>query len=286
MISLKTKKIIKLLTEISTLSLLFFLVFFIVNDNLKSDEEYIELNSALENNNSNYKKVNIVPIANVWVAITSNIWLWLNKWSTIKQENINNKIFSTKEFYETPTLIHKTMIKKNMIFTKEYLNIIRMDFNSIIKKSDNREKTLNNIITQLQIRYKNANTNLVTLAEQRNILNTEYEKVNTKISSLKNNLENNFNQTLTDKVLENTQNYYELKNKETIIKTNIIFINEFIKKYNYLNNYNKIILDTLINNKDIISKDSYIVIPDSWDKLLKEFDLIFSEQEYKENNKK
>jgi hypothetical protein len=76
-------------------------------------------------------------------------------------------------------------------------------------------------------------------------------------------------------------NYYDLKYKQIILKTNIIFINEFLKRYSYLNNYNKLLLDTLINNKDIISKNSYLVIPDSWNRLLRKFNLIYSESEYK-----
>jgi hypothetical protein len=57
-----------------------------------------------------------------------------------------------------------------MLFTKEYLNILKMDFNSVLKKSKDRKKTLNNIINQLQIRYINANTNSINLNKQKSIL--------------------------------------------------------------------------------------------------------------------
>jgi hypothetical protein len=40
-------------------------------------------------------------------------------------------------------------------------------------------------------------------------------------------------------------------------------------------------LDTLINNKDILVKDSFVVIPDSWDELLQKMNIIFDEQTYK-----
>jgi hypothetical protein len=46
-----------------------------------------------------------------------------------------------------------------------------------------------------------------------------------------------------------------------------------------------LLLDTLINNKDIISKKSYLVIPDSWNKLLRKFNLIYSESEHKDKIK-
>jgi len=171
-----------------------------------------------------------------------------------------------------------------MIFTKEYLNIIRMDFNSVIKKSNNREKTLFNIVKQLKIRLSNANSNIHNLIKQKSILISEYEKINTKIQTLKRNLEKDFNENNSEKVFKHVDNYYNLKEKEVILKTNIIFINNFIRKYNILNKYNSELTQILILNKDIISKNSYIVIPKSGTKTLKDFNLIFNEEEYK--NKK
>jgi len=46
------------------------------------------------------------------------------------------------------------------------------------------------------------------------------------------------------------------------------------------------LLDTLINNKDILSKNSFIVLPDSWDQLLKDMNIIFDESTYKANQLK
>ena len=277
--SLKMKQIIKNIIKISTLSLMFILWFFIINTFAT-----VETNQKVEtipNNNTNYKNVIIKPLANVWVAITSNIWLWINKTTQLSESNINNNVFQISDFYSNTNNIKDWIIKTNIVFTKEYLNIIRMDFNWIIKESNDKAKTLNNIIKQLEIRYTNANINLITLNKQKLVLLVEYEKINIQIETLKLNLEKDFQDSKSDDVFNHIDNYYELKKKETVLKTNIIFINEFIKRYNYLNNYNKLLLDTLINNKDVISKNSYIVIPDSGDQLLRSFDLIFTETEYK-----
>ena len=282
--SLKTKQIIKNFIKITTLSLAFILWFLIINNFLHANEK-IKIKTE-PNNNANYKNIIINPIANVWVAITSNIWMWLNKENKIKEENINNKIFKAEDFYKNSNNIKQKIITTNMLFTKEYFNILKMDFNSVLKKSKDKEKTLNNIIKQLQIRYKNANTNSVNLNKQKSILLWEHEKITTQIEALKRNLETDFTKSEANKVFKHVDNYYDLKHKQIILKTNIIFINEFLKRYNYLNNYNKLLLDILINNKDIISKNSYIVIPDSWSTLLKEFNLIYSESEYKEKIKK
>ena len=278
--SLKMNQIIKKLIKISTLSLMFILGFFIINT-----FAIVENNQEVKttpSNNTYYKKITIKPIANVAVAITSNIWLWLNKTEKITESNINKDIFPVSDFYIKSDKIKEELLETNMIFTKEYYNIIKMDFNSVLDKSSDRSKTLNNIIKQLEIRYSNANTNIITLSKQREILITEYNNILIQLEAVKIKMENDFEIWNIKSLTDNTNNYYELKNKQNILNTNIIFIQEFLKRYNYLNGYTKLLLDTLINNKDIISKESYIVIPDSGDQLLRNFDLIFTEEEHKQ----
>ena len=278
--SLKMNQIIKKLIKISTLSLMFILGFFIINTfaTVENNQEV----KTTPSNNTYYKKITIKPIANVAVAITSNIWLWLNKTEKITESNINKDIFPVSDFYIKSDKIKEELLETNMIFTKEYYNIIKMDFNSVLDKSSDRSKTLNNIIKQLEIRYSNANTNIITLSKQREILITEYNNILIQLEAVKIKMENDFEIWNIKSLTDNTNNYYELKNKQNILNTNIIFIQEFLKRYNYLNGYTKLLLDTLINNKDIISKESYIVIPDSGNQLLRNFDLIFTEEEHKQ----
>jgi vancomycin resistance protein YoaR len=195
-------------------------------------------------------------------------------------------VFKVEDFYNNSEIIEKELIEKNMIFTKEYYNVLKINFNEVIKKSENRKKTLNNIIKQLQIRYKNANTNIINLNKQRELLIGEYERIILKTQNLKRNLEKDFSKSNTKKVLEHTNDYYKLKYKEVNLKTNIVFLREFLKRYNFLNKRNKLLLDTLINNKDIISKNSYIVIPSSGSNLLKDFNILFTEEEHKQRIKK
>ncbi|MBT3726873.1 hypothetical protein HOG21_04145 [bacterium] len=63
--------------------------------------------------------------------------------------------------------------------------------------------------------------------------------------------------------MDNIEKYLELKKEYYYSKTYIIYINHFLERYNFLNNYNKRLLDTLINNKDALIKNTYIVLPDS-----------------------
>jgi len=280
--SFKMKQIIKILVKISIFSLILSLLFFIVNT-FASSWDITKINTS-PNNNANYKKIIVKPLSNVAVAISTNIWLWLNNKWIISETSVNNKLYSVDDFYLESENVKKWLIRTNMIFTKEYFNIMKMDFKSVLKKSKNKAKTLNNLVNQLKIRLTNANSNLQTLYKQKSLLITEYEKITTQIETLKRKLEKNFNENKSDLVFKNVDDYYNLKHKQIILKTNIIFINNFIRKYAILNKYNQELLNTLTLNKDIISKDSYLVIPNSWTKILEEFELIKTEDEFK--NKK
>jgi hypothetical protein len=102
-----------------------------------------------------------------------------------------------------------------------------------------------------------------------------------KIENLKEVIDTDFNSFNEEKTWNNIEKYLELRKKYYYAKTYIIFINKFINQYNTLNAYNKKLLDTIINNKDAIIKDAHVVLPDSWNELLKKLNLIYEEAEYK-----
>jgi hypothetical protein len=85
----------------------------------------------------------------------------------------------------------------------------------------------------------------------------------TNVENLKIKIGTDFSKFDTSSTLENINEYIILKNDYTYARTYIIFVNKFIAQYSFLNEYNKVLLDTLINNKDILVKDSFVVIPDS-----------------------
>jgi hypothetical protein len=62
-----------------------------------------------------------------------------------------------------------------------------------------------------------------------------------------------------------------------------VFVNQFIKQHEFLNNYNRTVLDTLINNKKALINESFVVLPDSGTQFLKPLDLILDEAEFKSN---
>jgi hypothetical protein len=63
--------------------------------------------------------------------------------------------------------------------------------------------------------------------------------------------------------------------------THIVFINQYLKQYQVLNASNRKILDTLINNKEAIIRNTKIVIPSTWIKELRRLKIIIDEKEFK-----
>jgi len=278
----KNKNIIKNFFKISILSLIFIGLSNIWWNFLSAT------NSTTTNdliNKYNFKNTKLEEIAPVWVAITTNLAIKYTK-NHSSSLTIYNEIFKTEDFLNQSTRTSKEVIAKNMLFIREYLWFIKWDFNKILKKSKNRKNTLDNLINWLVFRQKNAIRNSKTLLKQKEILEKDYKLNFSEIKNLKQKLTSKYNQTQTEQTVELIEQFYKLKHKEVVLHTNIVFINKFLKEYNSLNKYNSTLLDSLVNNRDIISKESYLVIPSSWTKILKDFDLMIDEKTYKKNKKK
>ncbi|MDR1945308.1 MAG: hypothetical protein LBQ59_04520 [Candidatus Peribacteria bacterium] len=101
------------------------------------------------------------------------------------------------------------------------------------------------------------------LISQRTSLEKEMSSANSQIESLKNKINSDFQKNDATASYENIEKYLELKNKYNYARAYIVYINQFLNDYNALNEYNKRLLDTLINNKDAIIKEAYVVIPDT-----------------------
>ena len=80
---------------------------------------------------------------------------------------------------------------------------------------------------------------------------------------------------------ENIKEYVALKDTYYNAKVFITYINAILKDYQIMNTYNKKLLDTLINNKEALIKNAYVVIPDSGTELLDDFNLLYTEEQYK-----
>jgi len=175
----------------------------------------------------------------------------------------------------------KNIISNNMLEIKAYVNVMKTDIKSLIQNSSDKSSTLKAFIAEWEYRYKSALKSIKNLNTQRWILEANIKKNNNDINNLKAKIDSNFSWFETKKTIENINSYLKLKKEYNYSRVYIIFINQFINQYSYLNSYNKVLLDTLINNKEAIIKDAFIVIPDSWNSLLQKLNLIYSEAKFK-----
>lgn len=276
-----TKQFIKFLIKILILSIFFVFIFYIwsniiINANISNTLSNITKNE----NNSNFKKINSSSLWKTWVAISTNIWIKYKQRSETPA-TIYKDIFSINEIINDQDLANSEIIWNNMKAIEEYRNVLQVNVKQLIDTSYDKSSMLDSFIDQLEYRYLIWIENIKNLNEQKNVFEESMNSSNSSIEELKTKIQSDFNTNNSDESLNNIDEYLKLKTEYYYARTYIIYINNFLKEYTYLNNYNKLLLDTLINNKEAIIKNAYVIIPDSWNQLLKDFDLLFTEEEYK-----
>lgn len=244
------------------------------------------LNAEVENKSTNSNKQKFVSrdieiIWNVWVAISTNIWT-RHKQTKETPINLYKDVVEIWYILWNNNVAKDKLITANMIFLNEYFNILKTDIRSLLSSSNDREFALNSFIAQLEYRYKVWVENLWNLNSQKAELVKAFENSNLEINKLKDKIWNDFWNFNNNETIKNIDSYLEIKKENTNALTYIIFINKFIDYYTILNNYNKKVLDTLINNKEILIKNTQVVIPDTGWELLKQLKILYSEDEWKE----
>jgi len=278
-----SKEINKFLAKILLLSTFIVLVFNIWDNLINANSD---TNKTVTNNEnySNFKWINNNSLWKTWVAITTNIWIQFKlRWEV--PATIYKDIFSVSEVIKNQDSANEELIWTNMIAVEEYKNILKTNVKQLLDTSYDKPRILDAFIDQLEYRYTLWVQNIKTLSEQKSVFLNDMNSTNSKIELLKKKIERDFSENNAKESLANIDTYLELKKQYYYARTYIVYINHFLSEYNYLNNYNKLLLDTLINNKDALIKDSFVVIPDSWTALLKNFNLIYDENEYKNTKK-
>lgn len=252
-----------------------------INNPLKSKETLITKTEA-DKNSDNFVEAwaKDLIIAPIWVAITTNIWTKLKERSEAPA-NIYSDVMSISYILWNKQIARDKIISQNMIQINEYLNVLKMDLKTSLNQATDRATVLDAYINQLEFRYSSTLENISALKNQRAILASSVKENNTDIEQAKKKMSSDFKIFDSESVIEDVDTYLKARDSYTYARTYIIFIDKFIAYYTYLNNYNKKLLDTLINNKDIIVKNSQLVIPDSGSDLLKSLNLIYSEDEFK-----
>lgn len=278
-----SKQFNKFLIKILVLSTLMVLVFNVWDNILNADT--IQVSTISKNdNNSNFKKLNPSTLWKTWVAITTNIWIRYKQRQEVPA-TIYKDIFSINEIIADRQLANKELVWVNMLTLQEYRSVLKTNIKQLLDTSYDKPKMFNALIEQLQYRYVMWAENMKTLSEQKAVFEKSMNDANTKIDALKQKIDTDFKSYNSTESLANINSYLDLKKEYYFARTYIVYINQFLSEYDYLNGYNKLLLDTLINNREAILKNATVVIPDSGTWLLKNFDLLFTEEEYKTQQK-
>jgi len=236
--------------------------------------------NEVKENKYNYENTSMPVLWWVWVAISTNIW-------TSLKDQIDTPVNMYWDSVEIWYILSqskeasKKFIAYHMITVWEYFNILKTDVKRLLQSNNDRWFVLNSLIAQLEYRYTVSIKNIQELQNQRIELLNSYNLSNNSISKIKAEISTSFWNLDPNKTYENIETYLNFKKENDLARTYIIFIDKFINQYAVLNNYNKKLLDTLIINKDIILKDSFVVIPDTWSEILQDLDILQSEKEWK-----
>jgi len=274
-----SKQFIKFLLKILTLSIFIVLSFNIWVNLINAN--WVDWNIIKNtDNNSNFKKTNNNSFWKTWVAISTNIWIrYTQVWKI--PATIYKEVFSINEIVTNKENANKELIWKNMQSVNEYKNVLKTDVKQLLNASYDKSSILNAFIEQLEYRFALWVENIKVLNNQKTVFLNNMNTSNANIESLKAKIESDFKNNNPEESVVNIEEYLKLKEEYYYSRTYIVYINHFLAEYNYLNNYNKVLLDTLINNKDALIKDAFVVIPDSSAWMLKKFNLLYTEEEYK-----
>jgi hypothetical protein len=154
-----------------------------------------------------------------------------------------------------------------------------------LAQSSDRARVLDAFISQLEYRYELAVKQMKELLSLRNSLETQAKNAESQIEILKKKMIADFGKNNAEASYDNIHTYLDLRARYNYSIIYIVYINQFLNDYNRLNEYNKRLLDTLINNRTAIVKDAYIVIPDTGIEFLRDFNLLYDEAEYKAQNR-
>lgn len=247
---------------------------------IQSPHFFSAKNKTSSDNQERFVQNNNSMLGKTSVAISTNIGIKYGLKSQI-DSSIYKEIFSLSDLITSTQYNENKLLAQNYNTLREYKNILKTDFKELLNNSYNKKEVIDAILWQLQHRYLEWNNNSKILLQQRELLQSTMNQAWEKISTLKNKMDNDHKNLDISQGYENIKEYVALKDTYYNAKVFITYINAILKDYQIMNNYNKKLLDTLINNKDALIKNAYVVIPDSGTELLDDFNLLYTEEQYK-----
>ena len=236
--------------------------------------------AAASGNDANFKRAGMSYLGTTGVAIALNIGLQ-EKQKQDTPVTLYAEVMPVAELLADKGTGRSKLISSNMVAANEYLNVLKTDVPKLLDAATDREAMLESFLDQLKYRYTTTNDYLSTLSSQVSELQGTVTASNTRIEDLKTSLSTAYKSLDYDKTESILNDYLTEKQTNTYAQTYLVFLGKFISTYQTLNAYNKVLLDTLINNKDALIKNATVVFPDSGTQLMNQLNLTKTEAEWK-----
>ncbi len=232
-------------------------------------------------NDLTFKRKGVPYLGDTGVALSLNIGL-KTKEKTETPVRLYEEVMPIAAALADRSAGQKRVIAANMVAAAEYLNILKTDVNGLLDQSSDRAAMLESFTDQLKYRYKATQEHLSSLSAQRSELAAAAADATAKTEAAKAGLTDAYKRLDYDKTEELLAAYLDAKDRETTAKTYLVFVDKFVATFTALNSYNRVFLDTVINNREALVKDATVVLPDSGTELLKKLELIKTEAEFKQ----
>ena len=235
---------------------------------------------ASASNDANFVPVGKPYLGNIATAVSLSIGQ-KEKDITGNAVNLSADIISIAEVIASPENGERKLIGNNMAVIQSYVNVLKSDIPSILDRATDRTNALDEHIDILKTYYTQTNDRLMLIGEQIAELETILQSSSAITTTAKNTMETSykaFDYAGVDRVIDN---YVTAKNQENRARVYLVYLQRFQRAYGILQGQNKILLDTLINNREALIKRATVVIPDSGSELLKKMGLIQTEEESK-----
>jgi len=235
---------------------------------------------VIASNDTTFTRRDITYLGDIGVAISLNVGL-------SKKAELNTPASLYSEALPIATILadasvgQTKILSSNMVFLQGYLNVLKTDLNSALDTATDRKSYLDTFTDELKYRYVSGQKQAKVLTSQMSELNRTVASSVAEIETIKTELSKAYKNFDYDTTEDLFAKYLEAKKKSTYAQAYLVFLEKFGATLQILNNYNKVYLDTILNNQEALVKKATVVLPDSGNALLKKLDLVKTEAEWK-----